>query len=101
MGLQVLQAAPHPVDHGFGLLGVEVFVAAFAHAVNLQLMVLRRLDAVAAFAKLQQTLTDVRRAEVKLAEGSYNLCDVCAEPIAAARLEALPWATRCLTHANR
>lgn len=60
-----------------------------------------RLDAVAAHDKLQRTLSDVHRAQAKMAEGTYGLCDVCAEPIVAARLEALPWATRCVQHAGR
>lgn len=60
-----------------------------------------RLDAVAAHDKLQRTLADVRRAQAKLADGTYGLCDVCAEPIPAARLEALPWASRCVQHASR
>lgn len=58
-----------------------------------------RLSAVAAHGTLELTLADVRRAQDKLAEGTYGLCDVCGEPIGSARLEALPWATRCVRHA--
>jgi len=36
------------------------------------------------------------RALQKLDEGSYGICDVCGEPIPAGRLEARPWAVRCV-----
>jgi len=58
-----------------------------------------RLAAVPAHAKLQVLLAEVIRAEEKLDEGSYGRCDVCGADIGAGRLEARPWATRCLDHA--
>ncbi len=58
-----------------------------------------RLAAVPAHDELQRLLAAVVRAEEKLAEGSYGFCDVCARDIGAGRLEARPWATRCLDHA--
>jgi DnaK suppressor protein len=58
-----------------------------------------RLAAVPAHANLQVMLADVVRAQEKLADGSYGRCDVCGTDIGAGRLEARPWATRCLTHA--
>ena len=60
-------------------------------------MAVERLSQVAAHDRLQVTLVEVRRAEVKLAEGSYGECDACGQPIRPERLEALPWATRCIT----
>jgi DnaK suppressor protein len=59
-----------------------------------------RLSQVAAHDRLQQTLADVTRAQAKLAEGSYGRCDRCGEVIPAARLEALPWAVRCVACAG-
>jgi DnaK suppressor protein len=59
-----------------------------------------RLSAVPAHDKLQLMLAEVERAEQKLADGSYGRCDVCGVEIGAARLEARPWATRCLDHAG-
>ncbi|MBN2112761.1 MAG: TraR/DksA C4-type zinc finger protein [Acidimicrobiia bacterium] len=44
-------------------------------------------------------LTDVKRAQEKLAEGTYGRCDACGVEIAPERLEARPWATRCVDHA--
>jgi RNA polymerase-binding transcription factor DksA len=49
---------------------------------------------------LRETLDDVEAALVKLDEGTYGLCEECNEPIAPARLEAMPAARHCITHAN-
>lgn len=38
----------------------------------------------------------VLRALAKLEQGTYGMCDECRKPIAAARLEAIPYATLCL-----
>ena len=60
-----------------------------------------RLTHVAAHDNLQLMLADVRRAEAKLAAGSYGVCDRCGQPIGEERLEALPWATLCISCASR
>jgi DnaK suppressor protein len=60
-----------------------------------------RLSQVAAHERLQAMLADVRRAEAKLAEGSYGACDQCGAPIPPERLEALPWAVRCVGCSSR
>jgi len=62
-------------------------------------MAVERLSQVAVHERLQETLADVVRAQEKLAEGSYGVCDVCGNPIPPARLEALPWATLCVADA--
>ena len=41
-------------------------------------------------------LAEVDPALQRLAQGSYGLCTVCAEPIDPARLQASPQAARCL-----
>jgi len=64
-------------------------------------MAVDRLSQVAVHDKLQTVMADVDRALAKLDEGSYGTCDVCGEPIAEGRLEALPWATRCVKDAAR
>jgi DnaK suppressor protein len=64
-------------------------------------MAVDRLSQVAVADQLQVTEIDVRRALVKLDEGSYGLCDVCGRPIPEGRLEALPWATLCVEDAGR
>ena len=64
-------------------------------------MAVDRLVQVAAHDKKQLLLADVRRAIVKLAEGTYGACDICEDDIASERLDALPWATVCFGCANR
>jgi DnaK suppressor protein len=64
-------------------------------------MAVDRLSQVAVADQLQVTEIDVRRALVKLDEGSYGRCDVCGKAIPAGRLEALPWATLCVEDAAK
>ncbi|HZP73456.1 MAG TPA: TraR/DksA C4-type zinc finger protein [Gaiellaceae bacterium] len=49
----------------------------------------------------QQTLDDVELALRKLDEGSYGVCEVCGEPVGAARLSAIPWARLCIDDQRR
>jgi DnaK suppressor protein len=59
-------------------------------------LAVERLSQVAAHDRLQRLLDDVRRAEQKLDDGTYGMCDGCGQAIAPARLEALPWAVECV-----
>lgn len=56
-----------------------------------------QLSRVGAHDQLLTVLADIERAQAKLAEGTYGLCDVCGAPIGDARLEALPWASECVS----
>ena len=47
-------------------------------------------------ANQQALLTLVHNALKRLADGTYGLCQHCAKPIPARRLEAIPWAERCV-----
>ncbi len=58
-----------------------------------------RLAAVPAHDELTAMLAAIERAQQKLEDGTYGRCDVCGQEIGAGRLEARPWATRCLQHA--
>lgn len=49
---------------------------------------------------LRETLDEVEHALAKLDGGTYGLCEVCEEKIADARLEAMPAARYCITHAS-
>jgi len=60
-----------------------------------------RITQVDAAKNLDAKLADVERALAKLDEGTYGTCDVCGEPIAAERLEAIAWAVRCVRDAAR
>ncbi|MFZ6002664.1 MAG: TraR/DksA family transcriptional regulator [Actinomycetota bacterium] len=50
-------------------------------------------------AQLRSELEEVERALRKLDEGTYGRCEACGEPIAPARLEAMPAARFCILHA--
>jgi DnaK suppressor protein len=47
--------------------------------------------------ELHHVSVEIDRAVVKLDEGTYGICDICEEPISQARLEALAWATMCVS----
>jgi DnaK suppressor protein len=59
-----------------------------------------RLAKVGAAEKLAVMRTDVVRALEKLDDGTYGLCDRCGVLIPAERLEARPWAVRCVRCAS-
>jgi DnaK suppressor protein len=44
----------------------------------------------------QSLLMHVNKALQRLEDGTYRLCQECGQPIAPKRLEALPWAERCV-----
>jgi RNA polymerase-binding protein DksA len=51
--------------------------------------------------KLKQTdakiLQAIEEALLRLEKGTYGICRDCGEPIARARLEAIPWTRVCIT----
>jgi DnaK suppressor protein len=59
-------------------------------------MAVDRLAAVSTQEALLAMLDEVRQARQRLAEGTYGICEVCGDPIPEGRLEARPWATRCV-----
>jgi len=64
----------------------------FASAIkDLQLGIRRLMD------DRTQMLAAVSRAETKLREGTYGVCDACGSAIPAGRLEVRPWSTRCVS----
>lgn len=48
----------------------------------------------------QQSLIYVNNALSRIESGAYGECEVCAEPIEPQRLQALPYATLCMKHAE-
>ncbi|CAN5714792.1 hypothetical protein BH24ACT26_BH24ACT26_18460 [soil metagenome] len=64
-------------------------------------MAVNRLEQVAVHDQMLATLADVRRAQIKLAEGSYGSCDRCGATIPPERLEIRPWAILCVGCASR
>jgi len=57
------------------------------------------IDTVAVESSLEDELNKVYEALAKIESGNYGLCEVCHEPIAAARLKAYPAAPTCIKHA--
>jgi DnaK suppressor protein len=49
--------------------------------------------------QLRSELEEVEIALGKLDDGTYGACETCGQPIAAARLEAMPQARFCIDHA--
>ena len=47
--------------------------------------------------RVKHQLAEVERALAKFEENTYGVCDKCGKKIGKERLEALPWATLCLT----
>ena len=46
--------------------------------------------------RVRGQLASVEHALEKFEKGTYGICDTCGEAIEAARLEALPYASRCM-----
>lgn len=44
----------------------------------------------------QALLTEIEQALERLDNGTYGTCVVCGQPIPEKRLEAIPWAARCV-----
>ena len=55
-----------------------------------------RLTEIGVGRSLETGLARTERALAKLDEGTYGLCDACGEPIAPARLEAMPDSVLCV-----
>ncbi len=55
-----------------------------------------RLTEIGVGASLESALARTERALAKLGEGTYGICDACGEPIARARLRAMPDGVLCL-----
>jgi DnaK suppressor protein len=49
--------------------------------------------------QLGEQLEEIDRALAKMDDGTYGRCEVCGEPIAEARLEAMPATRFCIRHA--
>jgi DnaK suppressor protein len=56
-----------------------------------------RLTEIGVGESLERGLARTQRALVKLDEGTYGRCDACGDPIALARLKAIPNGVLCLT----
>ncbi|HEY1330918.1 MAG TPA: TraR/DksA C4-type zinc finger protein [Actinomycetota bacterium] len=60
-----------------------------------------RINQVAAARSLDAAVREIDRALAKLEDGSYGICDRCGRLIPEERLEAVPWASLCVSCAGR
>ncbi len=83
---------------GYGALAGDHYDANFADSSQ---VTAERGEAEALATQLAETLADVERALGKLDDGTYGTCEACGQPIADARLEAMPTARRCISCASK
>jgi DnaK suppressor protein len=50
---------------------------------------------------LERRLEEIESALQRVDEGTYGICEVCGKPIDPERLEALPYATKCIEDKRR
>lgn len=60
-----------------------------------------RISTTATAQSVAASLADADRALAKLDEGTYGECDRCGLPIGNERMEAVPWAVRCVRCSGR
>jgi RNA polymerase-binding protein DksA len=49
----------------------------------------------------EKTLQQIETALVRIGDGTYGTCETCGEAIPKARLQAIPYALRCVTCASK
>ena len=84
-GLRPLQ---HQMEHNNGRQGDMADQAAGNNEVHIQLK-LKQTDA--------KILQAIEEALFRMEKGTYGICRDCGEPIAQARLQAIPWTRVCIT----
>jgi DnaK suppressor protein len=84
-GLKPLQSS---MEHNNGRQGDMADQASGNNEVHIQLR-LKQTDA--------KILQAIEEALMRIERGSYGLCRDCGEPIAEARLNAIPWTRVCIT----
>lgn len=90
-----LQAELAELTKPLGDLGTISFGKRVGEATS---MAVDRLTAVPAQEHLLAMVEGIRQAKQRVADGTYGLCEVCGETIPDERLEARPWAIRCIQH---
>ena len=84
---------------GFGTLG-EHGLEYDANFADSSQVTAERGEAEALVNELRATLREVERALEKLDAGTYGVCERCGQPIAPARLEAMPAVSTCINCAS-
>jgi RNA polymerase-binding transcription factor DksA len=96
--LGLLEAEGADLRHQLAELGGLNYDSNFADSSQ---VTAERSEAEALTVSLNDALHDVEAAIARLADGSYGRCRQCGQPIAPARLEAVPTAQLCMACASR
>lgn len=56
-----------------------------------------RISTTAVASRLSAMAREIDRALIRLADGTYGFCEVCGRDIPDERLDAVPWALRCVS----
>jgi RNA polymerase-binding transcription factor DksA len=64
-----------------------------------QTIAYERSQLAALIQRAKEHLDGIEAGMTRLAEGNYGICEVCRQPIPAARLDARPTARTCIHHA--
>src|ERR1700685_4134508 len=91
----------HQLDElGFGAEG-ETGLEYDSNFADSSQVTAERGEAEALVAELRSSLENVDKALERISGGTYGVCERCGQPIAVARLEAMPAATLCITCASQ
>jgi len=93
-GLRDAETGGMPGAHAGG--GNWEHAAAPSHMADDASELAEQETAIGLVANVQSRLAEVDQALQKMERGTYGTCDDCGEPIAPARLQALPHATLCI-----
>lgn len=101
-----LQAALNQADRDVGLLGVEIAALSQDQAAESAGLGNHLADDASDVVEQEKSLTiqmslddrrrDIRDALRRIDEGTFGTCEHCHGPIAAERLEVMPWARLCI-----
>jgi RNA polymerase-binding transcription factor DksA len=83
---------------GFGDAGTLNYDSNFADSSQ---VTAERGEAEALAGELRDALAEVEAAIARVSEGTYGNCERCGQPIAPARLEAMPAARLCISCASK
>ncbi|HEU0138104.1 MAG TPA: TraR/DksA family transcriptional regulator [Bryobacteraceae bacterium] len=92
-----LEARRRELIDGIRSQAVELAVSDGIHdPIDKVQMMAYRDEAVQQVGRLSETLSSVEKSLAALSGGYYGHCAECGKPIAAKRLEVIPWASHCL-----
>lgn len=95
IGLKAMVALPPSAANG-KIDAIADLSSPTQHPADLGTETFERAKDLSILASLEGQLTDLDRALDRLDRGTYGVCEACGQPIADARLEALPASRFCI-----